>query len=245
MSLRFAVVHEAGPDFEIATQLADRVLCEAIDWMDEDLIVHQRAWLNESTNGQRLTWTAIKHLALEANITVEGHFDGVPALADAKAARRAIVYLRQEFPELDAIVLIRDQDDQPDRRGGLEQARNQDHGNLEIVVGLAIVERECWVLAGYDPGNEAESARLEAKRQSFGFDPREKSHELTACKDDAAKRSPKRVLRSLSEGNGERERRCWFDTPLPTLRLRGLDNGLADYLDDVQSRLSPLFGHAA
>ena len=34
MSQRFAVVHEAEADFHTATELADRVLMEAIDWLD-------------------------------------------------------------------------------------------------------------------------------------------------------------------------------------------------------------------
>ena len=38
MSTRFAVVHEAGADFQTATELADRVLVEAIEWLDEDLL---------------------------------------------------------------------------------------------------------------------------------------------------------------------------------------------------------------
>ena len=33
MSLQFAVVHEAPADFQTATELADRVLVESIDWM--------------------------------------------------------------------------------------------------------------------------------------------------------------------------------------------------------------------
>ena len=41
MSLEFAVVHEAPADFETATELADRALLEAIDWMDEDQIDYQ------------------------------------------------------------------------------------------------------------------------------------------------------------------------------------------------------------
>jgi hypothetical protein len=204
MSLNFAVVHEAVADFETATELADRGLCEAIDWLDEDLLAHQRTWLGETVAGNRLTWKGIRQLAHEAGIRAHGHFDGEPALPDAAAARRAILFLRQELSALDAIVLIRDQDDEPERRHGLEQARNQDHGEIVIVVGLAVVERECWVISGYDPQNEVESARLEAERTRLGFDPQTRSHEMTACKNDLAKRSPKRVLRELSGDDRDR-----------------------------------------
>jgi hypothetical protein len=244
MSRRFAVVHEAPADFETATELADRVLREAIDWLDEHLIDDQRTWLGESNSGDRLTWKAIPGLARQAGIKAHGHFDGEPALPDAAAARRALFYLREEFPGLDAILLIRDQDDEPERRGGLEQARNVVSGQIVIVIGLAVAERESWVICGFEsaPDDEEESARLQTERTRLGFNPCERSHELTACKNDLAPRSPKRVLRELSGDNRERERRCWVETALATLRRRGAENGLAAYLEEVRVRLVPLIG---
>jgi hypothetical protein len=245
MSLQFAVVHEALADFETATELADRVLCEAIDWLDEDLLGYQRTWLGEAAGGRRLIWKAIKQLALDAEITAVGHFDDGPGKPDAAAARRAILFLRKEFPNLDAIMFIRDQDDQPERRLGLEQARTQHHGGIVIVVGFAIVERESWVISGFDPQDEAEAARLGAERTRLGCDPRMRSHELTACKDDRALRSPKRVLAELSGNVRDRECRCWRETSLATLRERGAENGLAAYLEEVRERLAGLIGHPA
>ena len=243
MSLQFAVVHEAHADFETATELADRVLCEAIDWMDEDLLVHQRTWLAESPGGERLAWTAIKRIAQAEGIRVHGHFaDGEPGLPDARAARRAMRYLHNQFSDLDAIVLIRDQDDQPERRDGLEQARREDRSGLPIVVGFAVVERECWILSGYEPEDEDEIARLRAESSRLGLDPRHRGHELTPGKDEEP-RGPKRVLRALSTGDTERERRCWRETALSVLRERGAENGLAGYLTEVHDRLVPLIGH--
>src|SRR3954447_12364173 len=102
MSRRFAVVHEAEADFRTATELADRVLREAVGWLDEDLLAHQREWVAE---GRRLRWTAIKQLAREAGIRVHGHLEGEPGLPDAAAARRAILTLLAIIPDLDAILL--------------------------------------------------------------------------------------------------------------------------------------------
>ena len=79
------------------------------------------------------------------------------------AARKAILYLRREFPGLDAIVLLRDRDKQPLRRFGFEQARREDHGGLPIVVGLAVPMREAWVLSGYETDDD-EAELLEAVR---------------------------------------------------------------------------------
>ncbi|HEY8505534.1 MAG TPA: hypothetical protein VIL46_13200 [Gemmataceae bacterium] len=116
---------------------------------------------------------------------------------------------------------------------------------MSIVVGLAVVEREAWVISGFDPQDDEETARLGAERQTLGFDPRLRSHELTACKNDQAVRSPKRVLRQLSGGNRDRERNCWTNTSLERLRERGSENGLAAYLQEVRDRLARLIGHVA
>jgi hypothetical protein len=172
-----------------------------------------------------------------------GHFDGQPAEPDARNARRALLYLRHVLADLDAVMLIRDQDDQPERREGLEQARQQEIGQLRVVVGLAVVERESWVISGFDPQDDVETSHLAAERQRLGFDPRAQSRQLTACKDNNATRSPKRVLRELCRDDRDRERRCWCETPLATLRERGAENGLAAFLDEVRNELAELIGH--
>jgi hypothetical protein len=91
--------------------------------------------------------------------------------------------------------------------------------------------------------SDGEAARLQAERQSLGFDPRDRSHELTACKNDQAKRSPKRVLLALAGGDYDREFRCWSTTSLDDLRTRGHGNGLAHYLDEIRDRLAGFVGH--
>jgi hypothetical protein len=47
MSRRFAVVHEAAADFQTATELADRVFLESINWIDECLLPDQREWVSK------------------------------------------------------------------------------------------------------------------------------------------------------------------------------------------------------
>jgi hypothetical protein len=243
MTLNFAVVYEAASDFQLATELADREICDAISWLEHDQIIHLRTWLCETTNATPLTWKQIKAMALKSGITVNGHFSGEPALPDARAGRRAILFLLNEFPGLDGVVLIRDRDNEPDRLGGLEQARQDKHQGIPIVIGFANIERESWVISGFDPQNQDEQTRLEDERQNLGFDPRTNSHDLTAGKNDQALRSPKRVLRVLTTGDHERESMCWRDTPLVVLRDRGSANGLRSYLDEVRTRLAVLIGH--
>jgi len=242
MISRFAVVYEADADFRTATELADRVLIEAVNWLDEEIIGHQREWIGEVAGQVKLTWKSIPLLAKTASIRAHGHIDGNPLEIDAGAARRAILYLKAVFDDLKGVILIRDQDDQPDRRRGLEQARSEHHGSPEIVVGLAVTEREAWVISGFVPQDDAEQTRLDSERQTLGFNPCERSHELTAGKDDTAPRSPKRVLRQLSGGDYHRESQCWNTTPLTLLRERGSMNGLVAFLDEVRTRLAPLIG---
>ncbi|MBI1902972.1 MAG: hypothetical protein HYS13_17885 [Planctomycetia bacterium] len=240
MSKSFVVVHEAQPDFTVATELADRVFLDHINWLDATLLESQRQWVGDDPPRGRLTWKAIRSRARELGIRVHGHFDGEPALPDANAARKAIAYVLRQFDTVDAIVLIRDADDQNVRRQGLEQARALFSSQTAIVIGLAVPERECWVISGFEPENDDERQRLESEIQKLGFNPSLRSHELTAVKDDRAKRSPKRVLKALANDDIERERNCWQITPLTVLEERGRHNGLKDYLREVEELLSPL-----
>ena len=49
-----------------------------------------------------------------------------------------------------------------------------------------------------------------------------------------------RVLDQLTEGRAERESACWQETPLETLRERGDNTGLNEYLEEIENRLLPV-----
>jgi len=240
MSRRFAVVYEAQADFATATDLADRVMVAEVDWLDETLLDSQRGWIGEAPPGTPLAWKSIPSRARELGIRVHGHFDGAPALPDAQAARRAIAYVLCQLDTVDAILLIRDMDDQRERRAGLEQARGVYSRLVRIIIGIAEAERESWVISGFDPENDEEREKLASEARNLGFDPARRSHELTACKDDHAKKSPKRVLSVLTDGSWERQQECWQATCLSVLKARGQSNGLKDYLDEIVRHLVPL-----
>ncbi len=109
-----------------------------------------------------------------------------------------------------------------------------------MVIGAANTKRECWILAGFDPTDDAEGASLTDVRQELGFDPRSRAEELTA-KADSARRSAKRVLAILTRGDADRELRC-TEADLELLRSRGDATGLREFLEEVATRLPPLFG---
>jgi hypothetical protein len=203
------------------------------------MLDHHRRYDGYSTDDPFLTWSRVKDLAKETRIRPRGFIGGEPADLDAEQARRALALIEARWPAVEGIFLIRDDDRQSDRRRGLEQARNSARLQERVVIGLAHTKRECWVLAGFEPRDDQER-RLHAElRQELGFDPCLQPEQLTAIHDHD-KRSAKRVLKLLVQGNPDRESACWKHTLLPLLRDRGVQTGLRDYLEEVEKRLVPL-----
>ncbi len=241
MAQSLAVVCEGPADQRTGCDLADRVLCDRIHWMDEETLAHSRKWRGFNSGDSFLSWAEVKRRAAELNIKSHGFFDGRPAAPDAHAAKKALLVLKRSESPADFVILLRDEDGDPSRREGLEQARRGSEFKNRIAIGLAVTMRECWVLAGFDPQNDAETDRLAELRRELGFDPRHKAEQLTAgSKDRQAKKNPKRVLETLTEDDPHREAECWQITDLQTLKARGKKTCLAKYLDEVQTRLVPL-----
>jgi hypothetical protein len=239
MSLSFVVVCEARNDFLTASELADRVLCESVEWIEPEMLNALREYAGLPGHERFLTWKRVKALAKESLLLPRGLIDGRPGELDAQQARRALYYIESSWPGVDAILLIRDDDRLVDRRRGLEQARAASPLRDRIVIGLAHTKRECWVLAGFEPCNDQERSLLAAIRQDLGFDPREQAEQLTAIHDHD-KRSAKRVLRRLVQEDPDRETACWKQTPLQLLRDRSGQTGLRQFLEEVEGRLVPL-----
>lgn len=242
-ALSLAVVCEAAADLRLVTDLADRVFCEEIDWIEPQNLELHRSWRGLKAGESHLEWHWVPRLAKQQNHPkAHGHFGDEPGAQDAFMARKALLLLAGEQQRPDAVILVRDTDAK--RRRGLIQAREAAPWPFKVVLAVIHTKRECWVLAGFEPNSEAERQTLAALRQELGFDPRLKAENLTAAKPQAL-RNAKRVLGRLTTGNEERERRCWVTSDLETLRERGQGTGLADYLDEVRERLVPMLtGHA-
>lgn len=242
MSISIAIVCEARADRETAAALADRILIEdsSINWVDSESIAYHREWRGLSRSDEYLPWKNVPRLALEHSVYVVGFFDGLPAHPDAVTAFKALRLLDSCKERPDAVLLQRDQDDDPNRRKGLEQARSEFRSQIPVVIGFAIVKRECWHLAGFDAIDQTEIDCFEQVRCDLGFNPCLQSHELTA-KRDHHKRSAKRVLGELTHGDHDREMECIQKPELSYLSSRGNDNGLADFLSEVRQHIVPLF----
>jgi hypothetical protein len=239
MTVSIAVVCDAPADRITITTLAERVICEAAPWIEPEMVGDFVEWRGFRRVDTHLEWTGLKQHSDDLGLVVR--FSGVKPLHPyAQNALRAIRVLARSPDRVDAIVMVADSDTDRDRLKGLEQAREYAREALPIVVGLAHTKRECWHLAGFEPKSDEEFRRVEAERQYLGFDPRTRSHELTAKHDESNdKRSSKRVLRILTAESPERERDCLIDLTL--LRKNGEENGLQPFLDELESILVPLF----
>ena len=240
----FAVVCEARADQLTACGLADRVLLEGVDWLEEELLDSSRNWRGETPGEEFLKWARVKDRAAERGIRTFGRFDDRP---DALSARKALLLLSDLEPRPAAVLLIRDSDGYADRKDGqgLKQARDAAPWPFKVIVGVAHPKREAWVLAGFQPRNQAESDRLQKLQKRLSTDPIRKSHELDA-REHGAKTDIKRALGELiQEGDEDRELQCLRETEFEVLEQMGKDNGLAAYLDELRQRLVPILSGRA
>ena len=139
-------------------------------------------------------------------------------------------------PSPDAIVVVKDSDNDDTRRAALGELHNHVAADrTPVVIGVPHTEIECWLLAGFvvQPGSEEQ--RYGSLFGELSFCPVKQSERLTGSKGPDA-RDPKRVLRVLTDSNESRVWEC-VETPFPTLTQNGLNNGLGAFLDDIQKRL--------
>lgn len=216
-------------------------------WLD-GLMADAVRWQGETAAEPYLRWKHVRSRAREKADTIRvplGKFQGAPAAPDAAVARRALRLLRASPNRPDAVLLLRDDDNDASRLLGLNQARAEVEllGSPEygrIVIWVAHSKRECWALHGFEPRDDGERDRLRVLTEELTFCPVTQPHRLND-RHDHERRSAKRVLRILVGDDHERERACWADTLLATLRERGTTTGLAAYLGEVERGLVPLF----
>jgi hypothetical protein len=236
-TLLVAVVCEAEADQRTACVLADRIACEKIDWVEPEHLDSLRHWCGVTAATEFLPWKTVHHEADRLRIVAHGHFSGEPSAPDARAARLALLVVGRAVPGLAAVLLIRDSDGDRNRLTGLTQARDATPWPFAVLIGVAHTKRECWLLAAFCPRDDEEKSRHVRVRQEVGFDPCLRSHDLDA-RLESAKKSAKRVAGILCPDAGERGLN---ETPVEVLKERGRENGLADYLTELESRYVPLF----
>jgi len=251
--LEFVVIVESSVDAEIATKLAERVLVEKIDWLEDDQLQHLFRWSGLQENTKHSCWKDIRNIierAKEAGLHIpkfRGHSKSGAIKADGAASIKILnlVRLLPKNRKIKAILFIRDLDNQPERREGIEQARLEHlerQPKLEIIMGMADRMREAWVLNGFNPSNPKEIQTLEKITIQLSFNPCEESHRLRSNSREEPERvrNPKVVLEELTGNDKPREQQCWEETSLKLLRQRGSNTGLAAYLQEIEQRLVPI-----
>lgn len=248
--MRLILIVEARADADAASILADRVFIEGdADWVDAETLPSLREWTGIEPKTQYTRWAGLGQLATQHRIKAHGRGLG----PDGAAARKALLLVIQAHTQddrIEAVVLVRDMDNQPERRTSIETARAELADKLAFQVAIAApdAKREAWILHGFEPHNDNEKTLLTDERERLGFDPLTNperlrgDHRKNADQED---RDMKLVVERLTQGEYDRERQCLEDTPLSILRTRGQKTGLADYLDEVEARLLPLFDPGA
>lgn len=253
--LEFVVIVESSADARTATKLAERVLVEKVDWLEPELLQNLFRWSGLEAETEHSCWRDVNNImqrAKELGLPIPkflGHGKSGALKADGAATIKILNLIRllqlKNIRQIRAVLLIRDLDNQPERREGIEQARSEHIGRqpkLEIVIGTADRMREAWVLNGFISSNQEETRILENIKSQLNFDPCEESHRLrsNSWRELERVRNPKVVLEELTGNNRLREQQCWEETSLELLQQRGSNTGLAAYLHEIEQRLIPV-----
>ena len=253
--IEFIVIVESGADARTATKLAERVLKEKFDWLDDDILKHCFQWTGLESGTEFSCWRDIIKIIDDAKSQIKykparflGHNSkGEPLKADGAASIKILNLVRflQKIRQIKAVIFIRDLDNQPERKEGIEQARSEHIDKmpkLEIIIGAADPKREAWVLNGFIPSNQQEEQILEEIKNKLSFDPCIESHRLRATseKEPERIRNVKVVVEQFTGNDMEREKLCWEETDFKHLRERGVDTGLTDYICEVEERLAAI-----
>lgn len=248
MSNRIAVVGEAAGDFEVARELIDQTIMRCVTHIEESVIDSYRVYVGPSANEPFVVWRSLDTSnPKDYRLAIRGRFglaDPWPNTDIAVRIRRAIFDCLSRAPEA-FVVVVKDTDNDDSRHAELRQVLPL-IVKMPIVLGVQHTEQECWLLAGFQAEGEEEERLNELCGKwppGVGFNPCEQSHRLTATKKDDEKLSPKRVLKYLSGGDRTRELKGLHRNQHDTLKARGGENGLADFLRDIEQRLIPsVFG---
>jgi hypothetical protein len=220
----------------------------------------QRGWVNEEGQAGEEgadSYVDVHHLdALSRALNRErggfqiqrGKFEGTPGENAAKLGRKAFAIglelRRKQGGKLDAILLLMDMDEQPERRKGLEQARNEAHSKepaVAMILGCPSESMEAWVLASLRLDTPEGQARLKAcmAKHRLSTNPCEQA-QLLSHKENVP-RSSKQILATLIQNNPEEPELSLRTAPLSLLRQRGAQSGLANFMDELE-QLCGLFG---
>ncbi|MDB6170824.1 MAG: hypothetical protein JWL59_135 [Chthoniobacteraceae bacterium] len=248
MPLRITVIAEAAADFQHVTELIDRSVREqAPDWWDGEQIDEAREYCGIQPETEFTRWRDLRHLSAGRGMLRNGgilDMNQPQRLGfDYASGRKALILCANAQPRPDVVLLVRDMDQQPkERKQSLGAARDDiPAAAMRVLLALPSAKREAWALAGWEPGSDLEHAAFAAVRMGLAFNPCEHSQQLDAMEHGAV-RDAKRVLGILTGEDPEREAKCWRETAWETLEARGSQNGLADFLNELNALVPLIIG---
>ena len=253
--IEFCLIVEDEADARIAAGLAERVLLENIEWLEAEHLPHMFEWCGLEKSTEYSRWQDISDIVEQfkrRGLRIPkylGHGKDGPLKADGAASMKILNLLGLLQYKMDrpikAVLFIRDLDNQPERRAGMEQTRAEQadaRASLQVIIGSPDRTREAWVLNGFVPVTPEEQRRLNELKEKLSFDPCEQAHRLRSASflEPERLRNPKVAVERLTGGDPLRERRCWEETSLDKLRSIGRETGLTQYLTEVWQHLPPL-----
>lgn len=234
---------EDNGHFRAVSCLIDQRCLAAHDWLD-GVLDDCRRWIGVDSREQYLKTASIDRKDVRPQrhkgLTIKQHglIGGKPLENESSMWRKALSLFRDSNPRPEVVVLARDSD-RYDRRAGIIQVRDGFHWPFRVVIAVAHPEVEAWYVSGFEPKSHAEKAHLEQLTRDLSFNPTIQSHRLTSQPKNSP-RDAKRVLANLCGEDLDRQRACLTDEQ--RLRARGGENGLAQFLDEIDESIVPLFG---
>ena len=243
--MRLVLIVEDRAHVLAAQVLADRVLIECgPDWIGAETIDGLRQWSGLAPDTEMTRWTDLDALSKLHRLRIHGRCAG----PDHVAARKVLELARLMGADapLTALLLLRDLDNQPERRDGIQAAVQESDGALAfaVIIGTANPEAEAWLLNGFVPQDSGETACLEQLCRELSLDPVREPDRLCGDRRRPGKdgqRDIKAILARLTGDDRAREERCLTETPLNLLADRGTASGLRAFLFDLNTYLLPRF----
>jgi hypothetical protein len=242
--MRLLLIVEDRAHALAAQVLADRVLIECgPDWIGAETIDGLRQWSGLAPNTELTRWTELDALSKRHRLRIHGRSAGPDHVATRK-----VLELAQRMDDADApitaLLLLRDLDNQPERRDGIQTAVQESDGALPfaVIIGTANPEAKAWLLNGFVPQGSGEATCLEQLCRELSLDPvREPDRLRGDRRRPDSQRDIKAVLARLTGDDRAREERCLTETPLNVLAERGTTSGLCAFLFDLHAQLLPCF----
>lgn len=239
--LEILVFAEDSRPVRFSQGLGDRIMVEeGPDWLEPELLDVLRRWQALDPGQDFTKWTALKRARGERHrpryLGRSASTERGSDYAMGVVALLAAAQLAPDSGDTRAVLMLRDADSSKDRRDGLRQAAAEPRfAHLNVMVGIADKMSEAWVLAGWQPRDASERAKLAACCADLGFDPTRTPQRLRAPKPEA-QRHPKAVVQRLLQDDLDRE------AALALLSENGAGSGLADLIEQMRRILPELIG---